>query len=340
MRKILNTLVTFCLITLMASCGSKANQQSQSASSERTETVKVRTITKTTVSRKLDLSTTLQGYETMNIAPSMTGRIEHIFVEVGSRVKAGDILIRMDQNQYNTTKLTYSNLSKEFKRIEALYKSGTVSQQTYDQTKLSIDQTKESLEFLENNTFVKARISGVIAAKNYEDGELYGGNPILVLTQIHQLKAMVSIPESYFPLVRQRMQLKLFSEIYPDQSFPATIEIVYPTIDPATHNFQVKLKIPNQKELLRPGMFVRTTIELGEVEAFLVPYQAVLRLTGSNERYVFINENGVARRISVTLGQRFDEMIEIMTNGIKEGDELVTVGQAKLVDGVKLKIVE
>ena len=75
----------------------------------------------------------------------------------------------------------------------------------------------------------------------------------------------------------------------------------------------------------------------------MVPYQAVLKLTGSNERYVFVNDNGTARRVTVRLGQRFDDRIEIVPENdgeLKEGDQLVVVGQARLVDGSKLQVVE
>ena len=307
---------------------------------ERTEKVKVETLQKSKIARKIELSATLEGYETMNISPSLTGKIEHIFVEVGSRVKAGDMLVRMDQNQLNTTKLTFANLGVELNRIKTLRESNTVSQQSLDQLQLSYDQTKQGLDFLEKNTFVKATMSGVISAKNFQDGELYSGAPILVLSQINTLKALVNIPESYFPEVKKGMTLNLRSDIYPDQVFPATIEIVYPTIDARTHTFQAKLKIANGQDLLRPGMFVRTSLEFGEVEAIVVPYQAVLKLVGSNERYIFLNNNGLAKRVSVNLGQRFNEKVEILSNEIKEGDQIVSVGQAKLIDGVKLSIVE
>lgn len=77
---------------------------------------------------------------------------------------------------------------------------------------------------------------------------------------------------------------------------------------------------------------------MGKSNAIVVPYQSVQRLIGSNERYVFLNDNGVAKRVFVKLGQRFDEQIEIISDDIHIGDELVTVGQAKLVDGVKLNV--
>ena len=156
------------------------------------------------------------------------------------------------------------------------------------------------------------------------------------------LKAIINIPEAYYPLVKKGMKVEVRSDIYKDEVFPATIEIVYPTIDPASHTFQAKLRIPNAKEKIRPGMYVKTTLALGEAETIVVPYQAVLKLTGSNERYVFVNDNGTARRVTVTLGQRFDDRIEVIpeTEGeLKEGDELVVVGQARLVDGSKLQVV-
>lgn len=338
MKRLFSIIILCSIAVVFASCGSK--KENAVVTAERTEKVKVETLQKSKIARKIELSTTLEGYETMNISPSLTGKIEHIFVEVGSRVKAGDMLVRMDQNQLNTTKLAFANLGVELNRIKTLRESNTVSQQSLDQLQLSYDQTKQSVEFLEKNTFVKATMSGVISAKNFQDGELYGGAPILVLSQINTLKALVNIPESYFPEVKKGMALDLRSDIYPDRVFPATIEILYPTIDPRTHTFQAKLKIANGQDLLRPGMFVRTSLEFGEVEAIVVPYQAVLKLVGSNERYIFLNNNGLAKRVSVDLGQRFDEKVEILSSEIKEGDQLVSVGQAKLIDGVKLNIVE
>ena len=337
MNKLFKAFIVGSMALVVLSCGNKTEQQ---AEVEKVEKVKVTTLNKTTIARHIELSTTLQGYETMNIAPAVTGRIERIYHDIGSHVNAGDMLVRMDQTQLNTTKLTFANLKVEFERVKSLYESGTIPEQTYDKTKLGYEQTKENLEFLTENTFVKARIPGVIAAKNYEDGELYAGTPILILTQIHLLKAVINIPESYFPLVKEGLKLQLYSDIYPKQKFEAIIETIYPTIDATSHTFQAKIKIQNTKELLRPGMFMRTTLELGEIEAFIAPYQAVLKLIGSNNRYVFLNDNGVAKRVEVTMGQRFDNLIEIKANGIKEGDEIVTVGQGKLVDGVKLEIIK
>ena len=322
---------------LLSGCGANTEEVSQ----DRVEQVRTTPLAYQEVSRQIELSTTLQGYEEMNISPSLTGIIEKIYVEVGDRVRKGDTLVRMDRNQLNTTRLAYANLQIEMNRVRMLLESEAISQQTYDQTKLSFDQTAESLRFLEENTFVLAQYDGVISTKSYEDGELYAGaQPILRLTQINELKAYVNVPETYFPLVKKGMKVNVYSDIYPDKVFPATIEIVYPTIDPASHTFTLKLRIPNSSELIRPGMYVSTVLDLGRTEALVVPYQAVLRLIGSNNRYVFVDEGGVAKRVFVEIGERHDQTIEISSDSLKVGDPIVTTGQAKLVDGVRLNVVK
>ncbi len=324
-------------------CGGKGGDKGATTTKKEAEKVHVQTLESERIAKTLELSATLEGYETMNISPSITGHIEHIYVEVGSRVKKGDMLVRMDQTQLNTTRINLASTRTEFERVAALKASGSISEQIYDQTKAGYDQLVEAERFQDQNTFVKAQFAGVISAKYYEDGEMYAGQPILTLTQISHLKAIINIPESYFPKVKQGMKVQVESDIYPEQVFPATIEIVYPTIDPASHTFQAKLSIPNSSEKIRPGMYVRTKLAVGEVDAIVVPYQSVLKLTGSNDRYVFVADGDKARRVAVTLGQRFDDRIEIIpveVGAIKSGDRLVITGQARLVDGDQLEIVE
>lgn len=336
MKKLKSTVLLLSVVILVSCTKSVETVQEE----ERVEQVSVTRLEQREIDREIQVSTNLQAYQSVNIAPSLTGKIEHIFVEEGAKVAQGQMLVRMDQTQYRTTKLAFANLGVEMGRLEALTETGSVSKQTYDQTKVQYDQTKENLEFLETNTYVKAPFAGVISAKNYEDGELYSGAPILHLVQINVLKALIAVPETYFPLVKAGMKVNLQTEIYPEDVFPATIEVVFPTVDPSSHTFQVKLRINNSAGKLRPGMYVVTTLALGKESTIVVPYQSVEKLVGANDRYVFINEDGRAKRVAVQLGQRFDQDIEIIAPEIKEGVEMITVGQHKLVDGVKINIVE
>ena len=337
MNKILTSLSALALILTLSAC---SEEQTTVQEVEKVEKVQVMKLAATEIEREVVLPSTLEGYDNMKVSTSVSGIIDEILVDVGDKVSKGQLLVKMDPTQYTTTKLQYANLGVEMGRMDALKEAGSISQQIYDQTKTQYNQLKEQLALYETNTFVRADFSGVISARNFEPGELCAGQPILQLTQINKLKAYINVQENYFPYLKKGMKLTLTSDIYPGKTFPASVEVVYPTIDPSSHTFSVKVLIPNASEVLRPGMYVTTSIPVGKVQGLLVPYQAVLKLIGSNERYVFVNNNGVAKRVKVELGKRYDRDIEIISEDLKEGDELVVVGQGRLVDGVKLEIVK
>jgi len=321
---------------IFAGCGKKEAKTQE----VKTENVKVQTLEPQEINRNVEYSTTLEGYEEVNISPSVQGTIERIYVEPGTKVAQGQLIVRVDQTQLNAAKVQRNALAVELARTEALLKSGNIAQSVYDQLKAQYDVSVEQEAFLQRNTFVKSPISGVVASKNYEKGEMYSpAKPIFKISQLSTLKAYINIPESYFPQIKQGMPLEVTSDIYPTETFKGKIEIVYPTIDASTHTFTAKVVIPNANQKLRPGMFARTILSLGKVNAKVVPYQAVLKQQGSNERYVFVNRDGKAKRITVLLGQRFDDNTEIISDEIKQGDQLIVVGQARLVDGVKLNII-
>jgi multidrug efflux pump subunit AcrA (membrane-fusion protein) len=110
-------------------------------------------------------------------------------------------------------------------------------------------------------------------------------------------------------------------------------------VDPSTRSFTTEIKIDNANNLLRPGMFCRVSMNLGGEMALVVPAVAVLKMQGSNERYVFLEEDGVARYITVSLGKRFDDKLEVISEEIREGSNLIVSGQARLVDGAPVKVI-
>ena len=338
------SVMALALVGLTAGCGKsdkKKADESTESEGPKVEKVRVEPVVKQEIERDVECTAVLEGYETMNVSPSLTGIIEKRFKDVGDHVSTGDLLVRMDQNQLIQAKLNLANLETEMKRMDALLAGGNVTQQTYDKTKMGYEQAKQQVEFLQNNTFFKATFPGVVSARNYESGELFNGaRPILTVVQLNMLKAIIDVPEAYFPKIKAGMKLNIISDIYPDTKFPAVIETIYPTIDAATHTFQCKVKIPNGSMKLRPGMYVHTAVNVGKVKVLAVPYQSVLKLTGSNERYLFLNENGFAKRVTVEAGQRFNRFVEVISDEVVEGGQVVTQGQARLIDGVELQVMD
>ena len=331
------SMLVLAVIALLNACTPKAEKKQEEEI--RVENIKTAVLETQEIARKIDFSTTLEPYNKVMVAPTMAGRIDKIHVEVGSKVQANQLLVEMDKTTYLQTKVSFDNLAVDFQRIFTLYNSGNIAQQTYDQTKAQYESLKTNVQNLERNTFLRAPFSGVIAAKNYENGELYAGTPILLLVDMANLKAHINIPESYYPSIKEGMNVAITSDVFTDKEFKGIIEIVSPVIDATTHTFQVQIKISNAGGVLRPGMFARIGVDFDKINAKVVPYQAVLKLQGSNERYVYVNKNGVAKRVKVQMGKRYDDKIEILSDELKEGDQLVVVGQARLVDGVKVNVV-
>jgi len=345
------------LILLMAGCsagGGKTGTESgistdttEQALPANEQVVETMILEKQMISRSIEYTSTLNPYEENHMVSSAPGRIEKIYVEIGDRVEKGDLLVQMDRTQLHQAMIQLKNVETDYRRLDTLNKVGGISEQQYDQIKAQYDIAKSNVEFLQENTVLRAPFKGVISGKYYENGEFYSGVPttpvgksaIVSIVQIDPMKVMVDISEKYFPLIKKGMNADVACDIYPGKSFPGKVERIHPTIDQATRSFTIEIKISNELKLLRPGMFCRVSMKLGEEMALVVPSVAVLKLQGSNERYMFLEENGTARRIAVLIGKRFDDKIEIISDELKVGSHIIMKGQAKLIDGDKVKVV-
>lgn len=308
--------------------------------------VKVMALAKTKISRTIDYTATILPFEEVNMAPSAPGRIEKIYVEVGDKINKGDKLFLMDRTQLYQLKLQLSNLEKDLNRIDTLLRSGSAKQQQYDQMKTQYDVTKTNVEFMEKNTLLKAPFTGIVTGKYFENGEIYSGSPttqsgrsaVVTIQQVNPLKVDVNISEQFFPLIKNGMKASITADVYKNESFTGSVFRIYPTINSGTRSFITEVELPNKNDLLKTGMFARISMDLGEVETFVVPANTVLVQEGTNIRFVFVARTNTAERIEVTIGKRFDDQLEVISSNIKEGDRLVTEGQAKLINGDKIEI--
>lgn len=324
------------------SAGSKVNSAENTAIP-----VNVITLSKSKIARTIDYTSTVLPFEEVNMAPSTPGRIEKIYVETGDIIRKGDRLFLMDRTQLYQMKLQLTSLEKDLARLDTLLKSGSAKQQQWDQMKTQYDVTMTNVDFMEENTLLRAPFNGIVTGKYFEDGEMYSGAPttqsgksaVVTVMQINPLKIIVSLSEQYYPLIRIGMKAGITADVYENEVFTGTVYRIAPTINAITRSFNVEIELPNRNDLLKPGMFVRVSMDLGEVETFVVPSNTVMLQEGTNLRYIFIAENGEAKRIVVGIGKRFDDRLEIISDVLKEGDRIITEGQARLIAGNKIEIV-
>lgn len=343
-KQIFLSAIAFALLT---GCSGKKEKTGQENEVE-VIPVRVTTLKETNISRALDYTASLEAEKQVYYAPAATGRINKIHVEVGDRIREGQLLVEMDRTQLHQAEVQLNNVETEYKRALKLKETGSISEQAFDALVTQYEVAKSNVEFLNENTKLLAPFNGVVTGKFFENGELYTGSPaggapkasIISVEKIDPVKALVNMTEQYYPLLKEGVEVELKTTTYPDRTFQGKVSIVYPTIDPASRTFTVEVKIPNNEGLLRPGMYGTINFFVGETNTIVVPGLAVLKLQGSNNRYVFINDNGKAKRVAVTLGQRFDDLVEIFSPEIREGVQLVTTGQARLQDGSPIRITQ
>jgi RND family efflux transporter MFP subunit len=352
-RTLYHSIILSTLLAGFSACTSEtgnrgsSNETDGQTLSDNEQMVQILILEEQMIARTIEYTSTLIPFEENHLASSSPGRIEEIYIEIGDHVKKGDILVQMDRTQLHQAVLQLKNVETDFRRLDTLNKVGSISKQQYDQVKTQYDIASSNVEFLQENTVLRAPFMGVISGKYYENGEFYSGAPntpsgksaIVSIVQINYLKAVVNISEKYYPMIRTGMTAAVTCDIYPEAKFPGKVMRIHPTIDPATRSFMIEVRISNPQELLRPGMFSRVEMKLGEEMALVVPSVAVLKLQGSNERYLFLEENNVARRVTVQIGKRFDDKIEVTSDEISVGSHLIVTGQAKLIDGDRVEIV-
>ncbi|MBN1448921.1 MAG: efflux RND transporter periplasmic adaptor subunit [Bacteroidetes bacterium] len=311
-----------------------------STTDSRIEPVRVMQLEHREIARRISSTAQLLASREVHLAPATPGRIDKIHVDVGHRVKEGQLLVEMDRTQLQQALVQLRNLETDYQRLDTLRKVGSVSQYQYDQLVTQYEITKSNVAFLRENTTLRAPFSGTVSGKYYEDGEMYSGAPntavgkaaVLSLVNTDRLKVLINVAESYYPHITRGMTATIRPDVYPDREFRGTVTMVYPTIDPATRTFVVEISVANPDGVLRPGMFARAEMLLDRVQALVAPAIAVMKLQGSDERYVFLEKEGKAHRVVVEIGDRHDDMLELISGEIRPGDRLIIAGQSRLVD--------
>ncbi len=334
---------------ILFSCASNnPNEQSAVPEPQPREMVRVIELQPQKVSHTVEYPATLEANEAVYLAPASPGRIEKIHAEVGDRVSNGAQLVEMDRTQLRQAEIQLKNLEIDIRRLDTLAKYGSIAQQQYDQLQTQYEVARSNVEFLKENAVLKSPFNGVITGRYYEPGEMFSGAPntpagkaaVLSLAQIDQMKAIVALSEGYYPSIKKGMETAITIDVYPNRSFEGAVNRIHPTIDPVNRTFKVEVMLNNRAGLLRPGMFARISFSFDQAEAILLPSVAILKLQGSNERYLFVDDNGNARRISVTLGDRYNDQVEVFSDQLNSGDKIVVTGQSRLLDGAPIEVVD
>lgn len=319
---------------MMSACGSK---QAETVVDE-TPVVKVAQVQTADVEQLELYTATVESDVKNNIAPQAYLRIEKILVEVGDRVNKGQLLVKLDANNLERMKLQIDNSKISFNRVDELYKVGGASKAEWDNAKMSLEVLENQYANLLENSQLKSPISGVITARNYDNGDMTGQQPVLVVEQDQPVKMVINVSEKYYPVMKKGMKVDVTLDTYGEEVFPGEVDIINPTIDASTHTFPVEIRVANNDRRVRPGMFGRVKVVFGISNHVVVPDEAVVKQTGAGDHYVFVlNSDNTVSYNKVSLGRRMDTQYEVL-DGVESGSTVVVAGQNKLIGGTKVQV--
>ncbi len=330
----------FSLLIVMGSlvaCGPKEDAASQ-ADAVSKPAVQLQQVSSRSVDQVYEFTATVEPVVKNNINPTAPGRVRAIFVEVGDQVMKGQRLAQMDALNLTNSENQLENLRRNFQRVKELFAVGGASQQELDNATLQLTMAETSLKNLQENTLLLSPVSGIVTARNYDNGDMYAGQmPILTVMQINPVVTKINVSETFFSKLRKGMPVDVKLDVYPNEVFTGKVKLVYPTIDERSRTFPVEIEMSNPGMKIRPGMFARVAINFGEVQRVVIPDRSIVKIPGTGTRYVYTYSNGKVSFKAIELGRRMGTEYELLS-GVENGEQVVIAGQSKLNDGMEVVI--
>jgi membrane fusion protein (multidrug efflux system) len=309
--------------------------------------VSVEAATATATSSSTDLRGigSLQSDESVQIASEIAGRVTEMPFSEGGTVKAGDILVKLDdalvQAEVSDTQARYDLATGNLGRANTLARSGNVTERARDEATANSETARAALELakvrLSKHT-IRAPFSGVVGIRKVSPGAYVAiGQPIVNIEKIDTLKVEFKLPELFLSQIKVGQAVEVEVDALPGRTFPGMIYAIDPQVDVNGRALAIRAKLPNPELVLRPGLFVRVVVKgVGKRSVLVVPESAIV--PRGTDKIVFSVEDGKAIETKVTLGSRKDGRVEVL-DGLKPDAVVVTAGQQKLKNGSNVEFV-
>ncbi len=354
---------------------SEAKKKTEAAKAQ-VEKVVIATV-RTVAAEKKDLPQVVQitgsvkAHNEVQVLPKMPGRVTRVAVDVGSVVRAGDVLattesvdmalrVKQAEAQVQATKagleqakLQQANAARGFERAKALREKGAMTQLDYEQSEMGASLSAVGVQAAEaqvalasanlemaqkalDDTRVTTPIGGVVTKKNVNTGAMANpAMPAFAVQDQSSLKLEGSVPATYVPLVKAGMKVVVQIDELPGKTFEGTVTRIAPSLEAETRRGGVEVALTKGEGVL-PYMFARAEIAFGSTaDVVVVPASAVLSVGG--DPAVYVVRDGKASLVRPKLGVRHDDEV-VVDEGIAVGDAVIVSGAAGVKDGAPVTV--
>jgi len=285
----------------------------------------------------------LQADQFVSIAPEVTGKVKKIDVIANQKVKAGQLLLQLDDSKAQAllaeAKAYLQDEQRKLKEYATLVKKNALTKTQLDGQFALVDIAQARLMAAQahlNDHHLRAPFSGTVGLIDFSLGKIAAiGTELLTLDDLAVMQLDLMLPERYLSLLSAGMKVSATSHAWVGTVFEGEITAIDSRINPETLNLRVRVKFNNQQGRLKPGMMMSAKVVFPAVNAAIIPVQA-LEYAGSKRFVYIVNEQGKAERSEVILGARIGDQV-LIEKGVNVGDKIVVQGLVNMRDGVKVK---
>lgn len=352
MKKKLLIALAMCM-ALGTACGNETAEEEKTV-----RAVEITTVGESEIASQFAYTGKAAASRQVSIVPTVPGKVTDFNYDVGDEVTQGTVLFTIDtidlnnslraaEAGYNVAKLARDNAKNTYENNKLLYDEEIISKMEYDQIKYAYEaaeaqlaSTQVQLDTLKKSIAdcaVTSPLTGVVTQRNVEIGGFASSAaPAYVVMDLSTIKVEVGVSEQVLNTIKIGDKVDVTMTAVSELPLEGTVSTVSPAAG-QTGMYTVKIELPNEEGFIKAGMMaeVNFTAEKAE-DTIVLPRNAVI--TKEDETYVYVVENGVAKKVHVELGIEAADTIEI-TKGLKNGDDVVTKGQTYISDGEEVNVV-
>ncbi|WP_242126402.1 efflux RND transporter periplasmic adaptor subunit [Sphingobium sp. Sx8-8] len=322
----------------LSACGGEKERKARPAA-----LVSAAPIAHESFSDDLDAVGTAFANEQVVLSAPVTERITSLHFSDGGFVSRGQVIatlaVGQEKAELAAAQAQALVAQQQLERIQALKQRGFATAASLDSqvalansARASAQQARASI----GDRIIRAPFAGWVSLRTVSPGAIVtAGTPIATVSDISRIKLDFTVPETRLALIREGQPIKAMSAAWPDRPFSGTIATIDPVIDPATRAVKVRAILPNPDRALKPGMLLTVNVIARQRQSLAVPELAVVG--DGEERFLFLVEDGKAKRVKVDTGVRQNGLVEIL-GGVRAGQTVVTDGVVKLTDGVPVRL--
>lgn len=339
--------VFFVIIPFLAfliSCGGNVESQK----TEKAEKARVRTAgyQKTDHELTLSFSGEVKAWKTANISFNVPGKIDRFYFDEGHKVKKGDLLAKLEQDDYRIVRdqslAQFEKAKRDFERNQRLWKEGSMREQLVQDAHTAFKAARAALDAAELNLkhcHLYAPFSGHIAYRHGEEKEMVaGGQIVFTLMDLSRVIIEVGVPEKSIGKIRKGQRASVAFEALPGNNFSGKISQVAVSSLPNIRLFKVEVTVENPDLIIKPGMTALSTIATDKMnEVYIFSLDVTVLRNGS--RVLFLASGGQAKKVVLK-----DYIISgdkiIVRDPLPENGQIITSGQDVLFDGMEISVIE